>query len=656
MVDHIEEEEGDGERSSSDDSESSVDFLNSPSKGGSNRESKEIGEDDGLDKRSDVDKKLAHWVYSVFVPACHALLTHCSSPTIEAHQVMDDLKNVSNLIASFCDQHQRPGPLTSSPGLDSPTDTLSTLSQHEQSTKVNGTTPGLTGTTPGLTGTPPGLTGTTPGLTGTTPGLTGTTPGLTGTTPGLTSTTPGLTGTTPGQAAESVVFKALRSATYTLMGPLLCLAQRDCNQDLIKQIVEALQKVSWKVEACLSYSSPDQGHSVHAEVFDPTHAAMVAPLMIKARPPEEGKINPPAGKARSNSVAIRKTSSVSVTDGERSGEERAHRTSTKSTSLDENEHFHWLPVPAPSSPEDGQAQGGDKRVSQVSQVSQEYSSSGTDRDGSAAPSDKGEMEGAESDYFRPRVYRRTTVSLSKAEVDHLGLNAAKGIGEWEGAEGQGVGQRGAKFYQRVGRNLNAMSKKTDDGGQAKGYEEEPSTKEGLFMISSSFEDVPLPPEGVVSSTSEVTKTFNGSDSSPLTPSTPVTPMSPDWRKDPLSSQAPVPRRPVKKTKSDLSSRKDRSKKDLQRNRSEKMLSIDLTQSLQLHGDPASKGGAKGGAGEKQKANTLSKLRKSFGSSDKKIKKRDEVTSDVTEQDGFFFENVEHFSKEKYSSSPLGECG
>ena len=608
-------EDGD---SSSEGSESSVDLLSSPSKG-SNRESKEMGEDDGMDKRSDVDKKLAVWVYEDFVPACHSLLTDCTASQVDAHRVLCDLRSISNIITSFCDEHQRTRPI-SSPGLHSSNSSL-TLSRLDLQARPAPTAGGdRHGPTP----------------------------------------------TAGGPSAENVVLKVLRSASYSLMGPLLSLSQQGFSAELLRQIVVALQKISWKVEACLSYSSPDEGLSVHSKVFDGAHVANVAAIMIKAQPPEEGKLIPAAVRGthpRSNSVAVRKTSGVVLP-----GEEVMRIPATKSISLDDNEpSSHWSITATPATPERVQPQKGEgRREGEGRRMSEQYSSSS--REGSVVPSEKGDTEGAESEeasYFRPRVYRRTTVSLSRNEVDSLGLSAAKKIGDWGGEVHMEEGH-GEKFYQIIGRNLNQQQQRTSTeqplsqargqdhtlGGQDHTLRGQGHDKDRQLTMSSSFEDVPLP-LGLTSPVSDV--------AAPL--GSPTTPASPDWAEDfsyvqppsqqAPSQQAPVVRRPVKKTKSDLSSRKN--KKELQRVRSEVMKSVDITQSLG--------GVARGGArAEKPKANTLSKFiskHRSFGHSDKKTKKRDEfiASPESGDQENTFFESIEHFSKEvRNNLSPTSKEG
>ena len=601
---------GGGGNTSSDDSESSVDLLSSPSKD-SNRGSKEIGEDDGLDKRCDVDKKLAFWVYGDFVPACHALLTNCTLAQVDAHRVLCDLRNVSNVISFFCDEYQRSSLLPSSPGQQRNSLTLSRLEQPSKPVAGVGR-PSSPGQVPNDTPPPP---------------------------------------------QENVVIKVLRSASYGLMGPLLTLAQSpgEFNTDLLKQIVEALQKISWKVEACLSYSNPDQDCHVHKDVFDAHHVGgRVRDMMIKAQPPEEGKLAPAVkgSHGRSNSVAVHHRPSSGK---RRSGEQTARPHSTKSTSLDDGDHS---PSSCPISPTRlGELQApppheGEEPVPLVPLQPDPAVPLCTEQT-------RGLGEGlGEEAYFRPRVYRRTTVSLSRNEVDHLGLNAAK-IGEWEG---QGAVQQ-EKFYQVMGRNLNQMKRSTECVSE-EGGEKEMEEQRKHLSVSSSFEEVLMPQEGDFPSPLPRLTTPPTDQSAPTTPRSPNGVFS--YVKPPSAAveQAPIPRRPVKKTKSDLSRKLSAPQKEIQRVKSEKTMSVEMRQSLLLHSETLPKGGGvvKGGAGEKGRGSTLSKLiskkHRSFGHSDRKNKRRDDVSGspDTVDQDGLFFESIENFSKEVHSSPPAGEIG
>ena len=92
----------------------------------------------------------------------------------------------------------------------------------------------------------------------------------------------------------SVAVKVLRSISSSLLPPLLKESENRFSQNLYRDIIVALQKISWKVEACLSFSNPSREYSIHEKVFEDSMNDEIKSFMI-ASPPEEPKIlNSPA--------------------------------------------------------------------------------------------------------------------------------------------------------------------------------------------------------------------------------------------------------------------------------------------------------------------------------------------------------------------------
>lgn len=158
---------------------------------------------------------------------------------------------------------------------------------------------------------------------------------------------------------SSVAIKVLRSVSSSLLPPLLNQSKDEFSESLHREIVVAIQKISWKVEACISYTHPDLELNIHKNIFDDAHIELVSGMMI-APPPEEHKLQ--------NSPA------------------HVSRLSTKN-----------LTTPSP--------------LRFVQSYPEQVVSSTLS---SPTPSD--------DEYFRPKATRRTTVSISKHQVQSLGLN------------------------------------------------------------------------------------------------------------------------------------------------------------------------------------------------------------------------------------------
>jgi hypothetical protein len=297
--------------------------------------------------------------------------------------------------------------------------------------------------------------------------------------------------------------KVLRSASQSLIAPLLIQAsQREgFTPDLHQAIIKALQKIAWKVEACVSFSNPTHSVEIHGKIFDARHVENVRELMIQALPPAEPNLRtvqqplkqrkcslpnvsaeppvvlirrgqsvkeklvaeaacvPDAGSSDLQSIGEQDGDDDEVWKKEENGTEMAGKGSTdeerESTVVD---NLHFIP-------EEGSE--GNPEVARQSQRSKDRSRESTpniprreriategeadimgkspllkkanfggsipnlDREGGGS-SDGLNNSGAsaKSDrYFRPKAFRRTTVSLSRKEVQTLGLTVAKRVDE-----------------------------------------------------------------------------------------------------------------------------------------------------------------------------------------------------------------------------------
>ena len=165
------------------------------------------------------------------------------------------------------------------------------------------------------------------------------------------------------QSPTSVSVKVLRSISSYLLPPLLREVSGELTSQLFRDIVVAIQKISWRVEACISFcNSFDELSVVHDKVFSNDIVTSEMRNVMIASPPEEMKIqNSPAHLA----VFGLKEDQIS---------------------LDSDMELYWE-----------RQRRRDNSIGDM--ISQETGKEG---------------------YFRPG--RRTTVSISKRQIQSLGLN------------------------------------------------------------------------------------------------------------------------------------------------------------------------------------------------------------------------------------------
>ena len=417
------------------------------------------------DVQEEADTKLINWACNDFVPACHQLLTRCSesrtkSAQMKSADVQADLRSLSNTITFFCSEQQQ------------------RLSQVFEIKPIKAR--GLCQSVSTQTFPRP------------------MSAALMGS---------GESGESTGDRSYAV--KVLRSASQSLIAPLLFEAtQREgFTPNLHQAIIKALQKIAWKVEACLSFSNPNHSANIHAMIFTEEHTESVKDMMIRARPPAEPKL--PIGPLPSAQISKRK-----VSEPCRAGENSSYSIVKKrrGSSLKERPggvvlEPETLPVDLRSIGESEEeldeddevwkADGEGEREEEVEEVGEEgkegeeregreqeeeRETKGADKDGGVPSTEtQGSRNGTpnlprreriategEADmlsrplsrqvdfgsipnldqqdshavseqeskaqrgrerYFRPRAYRRTTVSLSRKEVQSLGLTVAKRVDE-----------------------------------------------------------------------------------------------------------------------------------------------------------------------------------------------------------------------------------
>lgn len=263
--------------------EPQLDSPTVPRRSKNNRISTEddIFQDLGLEECSEADRKLVDWSYDMLKPSCRKLLQHCSADTVDREQVQTDLKSLANNISFFCNEHQRIGALL-----------------RERHSK--GLSPSLSAYNFQLEGR------------------------LSGsrlhrhTKSSLTSISSDSSSSVyESQDLErSYAVKVLRSIMADQISPLIQCAALGFSPELYGKIVVAIQKISWQIEACLSFCAcgPLQlrEFDLHSEIFDEEEVARVRGMMIQARPPEEPKISI---AARSSSVSVYRRTSGEVGAG-----------------------------------------------------------------------------------------------------------------------------------------------------------------------------------------------------------------------------------------------------------------------------------------------------------------------------------------------------
>lgn len=398
------------------------------------------------DRQEQADTKLLSWACNDFVSACHQLLSRCcknaKSPQAQSSSIQADLRSLFNTITFFCSEHQQ------------------RLSQMFQLRPI---LPSRGGSQSSVTQTIP-----------------------------RPMKSPG-----EGESEEdhSYAVKVLRTASQSLIAPLILKASQleVFTSSFHQAIIKALQKLAWKVEACLSFSNPSHSVAIHARIFDTQHVENVRDLMFQALPPAEPNLRavpPPPIKMRKSSVpalsvepppivpmrrgqsvkeklgselvveresVLQELENIGEQEGddyddevwkdeemeERDGEDSGPATlkASNDASYDEpmvrqvplREEEESREVTPPQLRRERFATEGEADLinkAQLSRKSNFGSIPNLDREAGSSEglNDSGTSSRSEM-YFRPRAFRRTTVSLSRKEVQTLGLTVAKRVDE-----------------------------------------------------------------------------------------------------------------------------------------------------------------------------------------------------------------------------------
>ena len=261
----------------------------------------------------------------------------------------------------------------------------------------------------------------------------------------------------------AAIISALRSVSQSLIAPLLHEAEDGFTLELHKSIIQALQKISWKVEACLSFNDPCKEFEVHAKIFDSEWAPGIKDMMIRTLPPEGPKLQVVATRAsRSNSMSTPQQSN----DADSSLKPKEHSEASKvicrtssgkirpsGAVFDSETILADLKIIShePFDSEGVKDDDGDKTPlipdsAEITPTTPQRTRTATTSEIEMSPSHRskfkthlGNTEYVDNDifdegdhspqYFRPKAARRTTISLSRKEVTNLGLTVAKRVEE-----------------------------------------------------------------------------------------------------------------------------------------------------------------------------------------------------------------------------------
>lgn len=440
-----------------------VDSLYSESDSGSSSEDEKMGpilqtipddpfddvfHDVEIDMGSEVDSKLIDWAFNVFVPACCTLLSRCAKMEVQKYHkdstppgqgesagipslsdfIQSDLRSLSNTINYFCCEQQRlSGLIKAKISSSVSTDRMSKIAIDRALTLQTRQTSSNTSS--------------------------------------FSDASSGSVGSRDSQTDRSYAVKILRSVSQSLIAPLLHEAEDGFTDELYKSIVQALQKISWKVEACLSFNDPCKEFEIHAKIFDSERASSIKGMMIGAVPPEEPKLQVVAAAhaSRSNSISSPKENPTSgpslkyiesskVIRRTPSGRERPSGAVFDSGTLPDS--LLNQGISGGESPHAGKKEDGDEgkkapvvpgssdstpstphrtRTATTSELelspSHKIRFSARTRFSKSIDQDDFDEDGIGPQYLRPKAARRTTISLSRKEVTNLGLTVAKRVEE-----------------------------------------------------------------------------------------------------------------------------------------------------------------------------------------------------------------------------------
>ncbi len=352
-------------------------------------------------KLFDADRKLIEWASKEFVPSCQMLLSQCTEGENKSEVIKTQLKDLSNRIIYFSSEHQRLSMQFSPRHGISPSVSTDRFNQSSVQRPVTPVSP-----SPGKSPMPKGR--------------------------------------DSGESQydhHSYAVKVLRSVSQELIEPLLRdAADFGFTSELYRAIVQAMQKIAWKVEACLSYNDPTKQFRIHHDIFTDSAVEKVKHMMIRAsplnstpydlsplQPVTTETIDPTRIIKRTPSGRLRPAGAVFNSDTIPEEFKVSESNPTVSESTDCVTTLISGPVDTtPTFQRSRMATTGENEFLQWKSrpLSSRYGSNPfLDEEGFPLPTD------STPEYLRPTKPRRTTVSLSRQEVASLGLTVAKHVDE-----------------------------------------------------------------------------------------------------------------------------------------------------------------------------------------------------------------------------------
>ena len=390
----------------------------------------EVFNEAGYAKIFDTDLKLIAWADKEFVPSCQALLQYCSAGCEKSEQIKTQLKDLSNRIIYFSSEQQRlsvqlrslnlRGGITASLSTDQ-FNRFSTMTEKSSSS--------------GHTHQP-------------------TSPDSSG--------SPSVSGRESGESQydhRNYAVKVLRSVSQELIEPLL----RDAADfgfaaELYQAIVQAIQKIAWKVEACLSFNDPTKQFLIYHNIFTTSVTERVQGMMIRAAPSTNHtrhSNNASGSISEETSSQLQQSNSIETIDPQRvikrtpSGRIRPSGTVFNSDTIPDDfkvgvDNGDTSPIPTIHKSTEGTPTANSAETTPKVFRSRTATAGDTDSMGSWKSRPLSSKYGSNlfldeygfpmpvdsaPDYLRPTKPRRTTVSLSRNEVTSLGLTVAKRVDE-----------------------------------------------------------------------------------------------------------------------------------------------------------------------------------------------------------------------------------
>ena len=251
----------------------------------------------------EADTKLVDWSYNVFVPACRTLLFHCrdgDSSELSSSQILADLRSLSNTISFFCSEQQQLSNRGASAAATAASASGGNSGNRRQGISASISTDRISRIRD-MAKTQSSYSKIDNGMIG---DLAVKTTAISSLSQSHSSSGNGIgSDNQDGMYDRNYSVKILRSVSQSLIAPLVKEAEEGFTPELYKSIVQAVQKIAWKVEACLAINDPSKETDVYLKIFDLEQQENLVEKMINALPPEEPKLGGGGRTSRSSSIS-----------------------------------------------------------------------------------------------------------------------------------------------------------------------------------------------------------------------------------------------------------------------------------------------------------------------------------------------------------------